>query len=623
MAAPSGVNWGSIVGDYGRIGLFVTTNTSPTKVSFVIDVWFWSKYSVDDANNTLYFDNLASTGSASTSRGSKSIKTTYDSGSGWHLNNQVQIASYSYEYSRTTKDQKRYIYARLANVDRVGGSMNTSLSLNIPALTTTIVAYRGASGANNFPPSQTKYYGISITLSNTEPVRSGYIFKKWQDEDGNLYSSGATYSRNSGSVIDYLTATWESVQFLIKYDANGGTGAPNAQQKITGATIKLSSTIPTRTGYSFLGWALSPNADSAKYAAGASYTANGNATLYAVWESTYAKPKISDLKAQRCNSDGSANDGGTSAKITFSWATTYAVTSAVISWSDNAGSYSRNANVSGTSGSSATVISDAFDTNTSYSLTVTVSDSGGSTSYSVTLMGSEYYIDFGEHGTAIGKNSEAIFPGKKALDVAWLAKFRDSVFVGDKMGSGSNTASDGRQGVFISKEGCMHLQRTTAQMFDPYIAFYLDANTEASGIIRLKSATGDLELDANNDLKFNIRKAGTAVSHIPYYKPGDTISVTIRTSGYVTNNYNDVCFCVPLSKPLIGVSAVTASSNLGLLAVSDNKYVVGSSSKYETPQSYAATVAGGAIVIKAVLAWDATINNAPLGVIWSGNITFS
>ena len=48
--------------------------------------------------------------------------------------------------------------------------------------------------------------------------------------------------------------------------------------------LTLSTTVPTRTGYTFKGWATSASATSATYSAGGSYTANSGATLYAVWQ---------------------------------------------------------------------------------------------------------------------------------------------------------------------------------------------------------------------------------------------------------------------------------------------------------------------------------------------------
>ena len=72
--------------------------------------------------------------------------------------------------------------------------------------------------------------------------------------------------------------------YTILYNANSGSGAPSSQTKWYGETLNLSSTVPTRTNYTFRGWATSSSATTAQYQAGGTYTANSAATLYAVWE---------------------------------------------------------------------------------------------------------------------------------------------------------------------------------------------------------------------------------------------------------------------------------------------------------------------------------------------------
>ena len=120
MAAPSGTTWGNTVGSYGRIGLYTSLSNTDTQTKVTIQIWFWSKYSVSDSGNTLYYDNRASSGSASTSRGSVSISTTVDTGSGWSTSNQKKLKTYTATYDRAVTDQKRYLYAKLAGIDRVG-----------------------------------------------------------------------------------------------------------------------------------------------------------------------------------------------------------------------------------------------------------------------------------------------------------------------------------------------------------------------------------------------------------------------------------------------------------------------------------------------------------------------
>ena len=70
----------------------------------------------------------------------------------------------------------------------------------------------------------------------------------------------------------------------MTYNANGGSGAPSSQEKLYGQSINLRTSVPTRSGYKFLGWSTSSSATAASYGAGASFSSNGDVTLYAVWE---------------------------------------------------------------------------------------------------------------------------------------------------------------------------------------------------------------------------------------------------------------------------------------------------------------------------------------------------
>ena len=81
-------------------------------------------------------------------------------------------------------------------------------------------------------------------------------------------------------------------KFTVSYDANKGEGAPEAQTKIDGLDLTLSSDAPTRDGYTFLGWATSEDASEAEYQAGGSYIKDESVTLYAVWKKnvTFAAP---------------------------------------------------------------------------------------------------------------------------------------------------------------------------------------------------------------------------------------------------------------------------------------------------------------------------------------------
>lgn len=81
-----------------------------------------------------------------------------------------------------------------------------------------------------------------------------------------------------------INVTVTAPTYTVSYNANGGSGAPSPQTKQYDKTLTLSSTKPTRSGYTFMGWATSSGASSAQYQPGSSYTSNKNLTLYAVWE---------------------------------------------------------------------------------------------------------------------------------------------------------------------------------------------------------------------------------------------------------------------------------------------------------------------------------------------------
>lgn len=120
--------------------------------------------------------------------------------------------------------------------------------------------------------SFTGTYSISGNGSATKTIT--VTFKNFNDDNGKSSSKNVTFSVTVPALASYT----------IKYNANGGSGAPGNQTKWKDQALTLSSTKPTRTGYSFLGWSTSSSATTATYSAGASYTANSAATLYAVWK---------------------------------------------------------------------------------------------------------------------------------------------------------------------------------------------------------------------------------------------------------------------------------------------------------------------------------------------------
>lgn len=216
MAAPSGTVWGDVAGGYGRIGIYVKLTSTSTETKRHTEIWFWSKYSVSDTNNVLYYNDNAA--SATTSKGSVSINTTVNTG-GWSTSNQVKLKEYDYTFTRGTSSSKRNVSAKLTGIDVVGSTMIVTTSYTIPALASYTVNYN-ANGGSGAPGSQKKYYGKSLTLSSTIPVRAGYTFQGWSTSStaaSPTYQAGASYTANASIT---LYAVWKSNGNVYLYKNN-------------------------------------------------------------------------------------------------------------------------------------------------------------------------------------------------------------------------------------------------------------------------------------------------------------------------------------------------------------------------------------------------------------------
>ncbi len=134
-------------------------------------------------------------------------------------------------------------------------------------------------GGSGGPGVQWKPVKKSITLSNEIPVKAGYEFMGWQLGD-KVYQPGDTYSLDQNRT---MTAIWKSLEYTIRYDANGGTNPPE-NMIVNGGTISISTDIPTRAHHKFIGWGTTATATEVEYAPGDEYKAGQDVTLYAIWE---------------------------------------------------------------------------------------------------------------------------------------------------------------------------------------------------------------------------------------------------------------------------------------------------------------------------------------------------
>lgn len=285
MAAPIGTEWGSRVGEYGRIGLYVklTEDETKTKIKREVQIWFWSRFSVSDTSNTLYYTTGQNITRASTNRGSVSISTTSDSG-GWSTTNQKKLKTYTTTYNKGTSNVTYKVYAKLTGVDRVGGTMYVNTSYTIPALDSYVVEYYG-NGGTGVPPNQTKYYNQDLTLSTIKPERDGWEFCGW-DTSNNVktaqYKSGGTYTRNEACK---LYAIWKK-DITLTHDPTNGN--PSSHETVTiynkeDGYVFTTLTAPAKKGYTFVGWNTSKTATTYQYKDGVQIKIDNSTTLYAIW----------------------------------------------------------------------------------------------------------------------------------------------------------------------------------------------------------------------------------------------------------------------------------------------------------------------------------------------------
>ena len=118
------------------------------------------------------------------------------------------------------------------------------------------------------------------------PKVEGYTFGGWYTKQNGEGEQFTDTTAITGDITVYANLTANTYQ--INYNQNTTdevTNMPTVKQdKTHGKAVKLSETVPTREGYTFLGWGTTATATAASYQPGDMYSVDGDITLYAVWE---------------------------------------------------------------------------------------------------------------------------------------------------------------------------------------------------------------------------------------------------------------------------------------------------------------------------------------------------
>ena len=142
-----------------------------------------------------------------------------------------------------------------------------------------------------------------LDVNKGKPTRNGYSFAGWADKANAAaakYFGGEQITLTKDSPSKTIYAVWMPV-FELRYDANGGTGAPDSQTRtashptVNQVTFTVPNQTPTKEGYTFKGWADSATATDAQYQPGGTVAvkhADSPKTVYAVWEESAPQPPL-------------------------------------------------------------------------------------------------------------------------------------------------------------------------------------------------------------------------------------------------------------------------------------------------------------------------------------------
>lgn len=483
-------------------------------------------------------------------------------------------------------------------------SKSVSFNVSVPAWPSYKITYN-ANGGSGAPSAQTKWKDQTLTLSSTKPTKTGHSFLGWSTSStatSATYTAGGSYKANSAAT---LYAVWKANTYTITYNPNGGTGGPTENDtKTYGKTLTLSSTIPTRVNYNFLGWSTSATATTATYKAGGSYTANSGATLYAVWETAYTKPKISSFSVTR-------SDDGVNAIVSFKWSTFYYASKVLIEWihgSTVIGSkdFTPTANAKSGTINDSSIGNGELDTDLTYVIRVTVEDQKGQTKSSKYLPGAKFPIDVLVGGKGIAFNKPAEEAGY--MDVNFKTKFRDEVEFENHKCIYGTSKEDATQKI---------------EAFDPIN----ESGNTVVGYGNYLRQSGNSHI-YGYDVQFGVSSIATPGTFRPYLRKGDSVTVSVYTAGYVTNSKKDVAFFVPLTRPIVGSPTISVSSGNGLKLRQAGNYTHGSSASASTyPDTYEATLYynAGLYVLAKFPDTNTTnaVNNETIGVYFNGTITLT
>ena len=165
-----------------------------------------------------------------------------------------------------------------------GYSISNNGNYNVSCTACSYTVKFNANGGTGTMDDESFTYGTEKALTSNSFTYASHTFQGWST------SEGGTVEYTNGKKVKNLTTTcngtvnlyavWDTNSYSVKYDANGGSGAPAPQTKTYGVNLTLSNTLPTFSAHTFAGWKAT---DNTMYSPGGTYSKNAGTTMTAQW----------------------------------------------------------------------------------------------------------------------------------------------------------------------------------------------------------------------------------------------------------------------------------------------------------------------------------------------------
>ena len=167
-------------------------------------------------------------------------------------------------------------------------------------INTYTVSFNGNGATSGSMSSQTKTYGVTLTLRANTFVRTGYNFLGWSTSSSATTATWGDKGSYTNNASNTLYAVWEAKIIPVSLNWNSGNGGTSMiylkydsgwYSNSTATSSITSITAPTRTGFAFNGYntnssgtgATLINSSGTITASDTFYSTDGTKTIYAQW----------------------------------------------------------------------------------------------------------------------------------------------------------------------------------------------------------------------------------------------------------------------------------------------------------------------------------------------------